>query len=85
MRLTVGPRTIDGKDCIGLHTTDFDDLDITLWVDSQTNLPVRRETVQSKMGQTIVESFQLDIDTDPARFSLEPPPGYKCKVIEHDK
>ena len=81
----VGTKTIDGKNCTGFHATDFVNNDTTVWVDSQTNLPVRIEITQIKLKRTRIQSdFQVDIDTDPAQFSLEPPPDYKCEVVEYD-
>ena len=82
----VGTRTIEGKTCTGFHYTDFIHVDITHWVDNKTNLPVRSEAVQWDNNRTVISSeFQLGIDTDPARFSLEPPPDYTFVGTENDK
>ncbi len=73
----IGSCIIDGKNCTGYYATDFTHVEQRLWVDDETQLPVLHETKQWDSNRTLIQSeFQLGIDTDPARFSLEPPPDY---------
>jgi outer membrane lipoprotein-sorting protein len=75
---SLGSKTIEGKVTIGFHYPDPNN-DFTIWVDTQTRLPVYVELVQP--GRTIIMSeFQYPDSFDPALFSTEPPAGYELKV-----
>lgn len=81
-----GSCIIEGKSCTEYLSSDFGNFEYTVFVDKQTNLPVRTESKFLKEGRTVIESkFSTDIDTDPARFSMEVPPGYTSRVVDHTK
>lgn len=93
---TLGEKTVDGVLCEGLETTDpavmgpladmVNSLDVhmVLWVDVQTQYPVRfegklkgeaeGETLES---ECVIDQFQWDAEIDPSRFELEIPAGYE--------
>ena len=91
----LGQKTVDGILCEGLETSDpavmgdlvdmADSLDVhmTLWVDVQTQYPVRFEyrAVVEAEGEVaeyscVIDQFQWDADIDPSRFELEIPDDY---------
>ncbi len=91
----LGEKTVDGILCEGLETSDpavmgdlvdmADSLDVhmTLWVDVQTQYPVRFEyrAVVEAEGEVaeyscVIDQFQWDADIDPSRFELEIPDDY---------
>jgi hypothetical protein len=82
----LGVKRIEDKECTGYHSTDSKDNDYTVWVDNQTNLPVRTEIIHLKSGEKKIESeFRYDFDQNPALYSLKPLDGYTYKeVVEQD-
>ena len=91
----LGQKTVDGILCEGLETSDpavmgdlvdmADSLDVhmILWVDVQTQYPVRFEyrAVVEAEGEAakyncVIDQFQWDADIDPSRFELEIPDDY---------
>jgi len=91
----LGQKTVDGILCEGLETSDpavmgdlvdmADSLDVhmILWVDVQTQYPVRFEyrAVVEAEGEVakyncVIDQFQWDADIDPSRFELEIPDDY---------
>ena len=73
-------KSIDGKECNGFHAGSSGDF--TIWIDKDTDLPVRGETLQRGTGSTIIHSeFDFNIDTDPERFSMTPPDGYEYNEV----
>ncbi len=91
----LGEKTVDGILCEGLETSDpavmgdlvdmADSLDVhmTLWVDVQTQYPVRFEgrAVVEAEGEVhdsdcVIDQFQWDAEIDPSRFELEIPDDY---------
>ncbi len=68
-------KTVEGKECHGFHVGSSGDQ--TIWIDKDTNLPVRCEVLQKSLGRTVIHSeYDFDIDTNPERFSMEAPDGY---------
>ncbi len=75
-----GSKTVDGKECHGFHAGSSGGH--TLWIDKDTNLPVRTESLQTSTGRTIIGSeYVFNIDTDPERFSMEQPEGYAYNEV----
>jgi len=91
----LGEKTVDGILCEGLETSDpavvgnvvdiVDSLDVylELWVDVQTQYPVRFESrvVAEAEGEVlesecVMDQFQWDAEIDPSRFKLEIPDDY---------
>ncbi len=95
----LGQKTVDGILCEGLETSDpavmgdlvdmADSLDVhmILWVDVQTQYPVRFEyrAVVEAEGEVakyncVIDQFQWDADIDPSRFELEIPDDYYKQI-----
>jgi len=91
----LGEKTVDGMLCEGLETRDpavvgdvVDmvsslDVHLELWVDVQTQYPVRFESrvVAEAEGEVlesecVMDQFQWDADLDPSHFELEIPDDY---------
>jgi outer membrane lipoprotein-sorting protein len=73
----LGTKTIDGRLAEGFRI-QRDTLELKIWVDSKTSLPVRVETTTTSgpEGHTVLSDFQVDMDLDKELFSLELPTGY---------
>lgn len=80
----LGEKEIDGRIAIGFHATGGNvDLDITIWSDLVTALPVR---VIQNLGEnrTILHDFEFDLQMDESLFSMDPPEGYTLQQTEID-
>lgn len=51
-------------------------VEVKIWADPLTLLPVRVETSAGPEARTVMTDFQVDIDLDESLFSLEVPPDY---------
>jgi outer membrane lipoprotein-sorting protein len=68
---------IDGRNAVGFQAVKTD-VDITVWADPETLLPIRLELFWNNINISIVcTNFQFDIDLDPSLFSIDIPAGYK--------
>jgi hypothetical protein len=78
-------REIDGKIAIGfaaaVRITPFPPVEVNVWVDPDTDLPVRMESSEKGENgavttQVVMHDFRFDEEVDPELFSFEPPVGY---------
>jgi len=78
----LGVREIDGREAVGF-LAKHPLVEITVWADSKTGLPVR---IESKEGQlnVICRNMQFDAPMDDSLFSMEVPEGYKLQQMELD-
>jgi len=92
----LGKKTVDGVLCEGLETSDpavmgaalmelVDRIEVhmELWVDVQTQYPVRFESTVTAEAEgehiesdCVMDQFQWDVEIDPNLFTLEMPAGY---------
>jgi len=70
----LGEKEIDGQIAKGFQATG-PDVELTIWADPQTALPIRMEQ-QWRQMQFVCTDFQFDIELDESLFSMEIPEGY---------
>ncbi len=87
----LGQKEIDGVTIEGIESTDqailagaVEPITVRLWVNVETGLPVRVETVRDYQDGTedlIFEliDFRWNVDLDPVKISLEVPADYVCR------
>ena len=84
---SLGTSIVDGVEAEGFHTTDpnypedgASRVDVSLWVDVKTGLPVRsEEDIEWNDGRTmrsVSHDFQWDVPVDPLLFQPMIPDGY---------
>jgi outer membrane lipoprotein-sorting protein len=72
----LGEKTIDGRRADGFHI-QLGLIDVKLWANPQTLLPIRiEETTTSPEAQIVMTDFQTGVSLDPALFSIDVPAGY---------
>jgi outer membrane lipoprotein-sorting protein len=78
-------QTIDGRRAEGFRMRTGS-IDAKIWADPKTRLPLRVQfsTTEGAEVQTIMTDFEIDVDLDPALFSLEVPPEYTLQRTEID-
>lgn len=70
----LGEREIDGTVLVGFHAT-HPKVDITLWADPTTGLPVRIEQNEGQM-HLITKNMLFNVPMDETLFSMDAPEGY---------
>jgi outer membrane lipoprotein-sorting protein len=82
----VGEKVVGGIQARGYLVNNLG-IEMTIWIDPATRLPVRLESAdrfQGKEYRTIASDFQIDAKIDDALFSTDPPPGYAVRKGESD-
>ena len=96
---SMGRATMDGIEVEGFRTTDPNwygtsknkvEVDVKMWVDVKTRLPVRYDFTYDKMGDKITErdhfvmhDFQWDVPVDVAEFKPVIPDDYGSLVVKY--
>jgi outer membrane lipoprotein-sorting protein len=70
----LGEKEIDGRIAKGFRAIG-PDVELTVWADPQTALPIRMEQKWRQM-QFVCTDFQFDIEMDESLFRMEIPEGY---------
>lgn len=78
----LGEHQIDGRALLGFRAT-HPKVEITIWADRDTALPVR---IEQSAGQMLVicKNLQFDVPMDDALFSMQVPDGYAVKEHQLD-
>jgi outer membrane lipoprotein-sorting protein len=78
----LGEKKIDGLTVIGYHV-QRPAVDITVWADPQTKLPVEMTSTSGPTTYTMTD-IVFDVELDESLFSLEIPDGYTVQTIQVD-
>jgi hypothetical protein len=74
---SLGTEEIDGRNAVGIRVYIGQSIDMRLWSDPETNLPLRI-VIEKMFGQTraVFSNFDFDAVIDESLFSMEVPEGY---------
>jgi len=72
---SLGERQIDGRTVAGYHVQKSG-VDLTIWADRETNLPVELKSVAGPISYTMTD-IVFDVDLDESLFDLTIPEGYE--------
>ncbi len=78
----LGEKEIDGLTAIGYHVQK-PGVDITVWADPQTKLPVQMEYIVGAVTYTMTD-IVFDVELDESLFSLEIPEEYTVRTMQVD-
>ena len=78
----LGEKEIDGLTVIGYHVQK-PAVDITVWADPQTKLPVEMTTTSGPTTYTMTD-IVFDVELDESLFNLEIPDGYTVHTMQVD-
>jgi len=78
----LGEQEIDGQRVIGFRAK-HPKVEITIWADPETALPVRIEQIQGQM-KVICKNLKFDVPMDESLFSMDVPEGYTLQQVELD-
>ena len=78
----LGEQEIDGQEAIGFLAR-HPKVELTIWADPETALPVRIEQVSGQM-KVICKNVKFDVPMDESLFSMDVPDGYKLQQVELD-
>jgi len=78
----LGTKQIDGREAVGF-LAKHPKMEVALWADAETGLPVR---IEQKEGQmlTTVKNVQFDVPMEDSLFSMDVPAGYSEQKMELD-
>ena len=83
----LGRQKVNGLTAIGYHVADRS-MDMTVWADPKTLLPVRIEfSVAEMMGQEgtfVMSDIAFDVELDEKLFSTDVPEGYTAQTMQMD-
>jgi outer membrane lipoprotein-sorting protein len=78
----LGEQKMNGLTTIGYHVRRHG-VDITVWADPQTKLPVQMENIAGPTSYTMTD-IVFDVELDESLFSLEIPGGYAVRTMQVD-
>jgi len=78
----LGIQEYNGQRLIGFRAS-HPKVEITIWADPETALPVRIEQISGQM-QVICKDLQFDVPMDESLFSMDVPEGYSLQQAELD-
>ena len=78
----LGEKEINGMTAIGYHV-QRPGVDITVWADPRTKLPVQMENKMGPVTYTITD-IVFDVELDESLFSLEMPSDYTVRTLQVD-
>jgi len=78
----LGEQEIEGRAAIGYHVQK-PGLDITVWADAKTLLPIRMENTTGPTTYSM-SNIVFDVELDESLFSLEIPEGYTVHTLQMD-
>ncbi|MHC4571784.1 MAG: hypothetical protein ACYS0C_06890 [Planctomycetota bacterium] len=77
----LGQQEIEGRKAVGFHVSD-QNIELTIWADSKTALPIRIELLQGRT-RTIIKNIEFDVPVEESLVSMEPPAGYVLSKMEY--
>jgi len=78
----LGEQDMAGEKLIGFHAAS-PKLDVTIWADPRTALPVRIEQMEGQL-KIICRNVHFDVPMDQSLFSMDVPEGYKLQQTALD-
>ncbi len=79
----LGAKNIDGHNAEGFVVRNKHDHVFTVWVDTDTGLPLRIESEMGS-GQLVVSNIKFNVELDESLFSLDIPAGFVLKPTSVD-
>jgi outer membrane lipoprotein-sorting protein len=78
----LGEQEMEGRTAIGYHVEKAG-VDITIWADAETNIPITMENIMGPTTCTISD-IVFNVDIDESLFNLEIPEGYTVHTLQMD-
>ncbi|MBA7669707.1 hypothetical protein ES703_77840 [subsurface metagenome] len=84
----IGKQKIDGVNAIGYHVEERN-MDMTVWADAETLLPIRIEYSLASAGAIIegtitYSDIVVNVELDESLFSIQVPEGYESQTMQYD-
>jgi len=84
----LGERQIDGINTDGYRLREAHGIEIAVWVDPESLLPVRIEYdmagMPGKQMKLVMSNFEFNVELDDSLFSLQIPEGYTVRTMQMD-
>jgi outer membrane lipoprotein-sorting protein len=79
----LGEKEINGQKAVGFYVKGLSSIELTIWANKKTSLPIRIEFTEGKTSTvtTVIKNIEFDVPLEESLVSMEVPAGYTMKDI----
>ncbi len=74
----LGEKEINGQKAVGFYVKGLSSIELTIWANKKTSLPIRIEFTEGKTS-TVIKNIEFDVPLEESLVSMEVPAGYTLK------
>jgi hypothetical protein len=77
----LGEKEINGQKAVGFYVKGLSSIELTIWANKKTSLPIRIEFTEGKTStvSTVIKNIEFDVPLEESLVSMEVPAGYTLK------
>ncbi len=75
----LGEKEINGQKAVGFYVKGLSSIELTIWANKKTSLPIRIEFVAEGKTSTVIKNIEFDVPLEESLVSMEVPAGYTLK------
>jgi len=77
----LGEKEINGQKAVGFYVKGVSSIELTIWANKKTSLPIRIEFTEGKTStvSTVIKNIEFDVPLEESLVSMEVPAGYTLK------
>jgi hypothetical protein len=77
----LGEKEINGQKAVGFYVKGLSSIELTIWANKKTSLPIRIEFTEGKTSTvtTVIKNIEFDVPLEESLVSMEVPAGYTLK------
>jgi len=77
----LGEKEINGQKAVGFYVKGLGSIELTIWANKKTSLPIRIEFTEGKTSTvtTVIKNIEFDVPLEESLVSMEVPAGYTLK------
>jgi outer membrane lipoprotein-sorting protein len=79
----LGEKEINGQKAVGFYVKGLGSIELTIWANKKTSLPIRIEFTEGKTSTvtTVIKNIEFDVPLEESLVSMEVPAGYTLKDL----
>lgn len=79
----LGEKEINGQKAVGFYVKGLNSIELTIWANKKTSLPIRIEFTEGKTSTvtTVIKNIEFDVPLEESLVSMEVPAGYTLKDL----
>ena len=75
----LGEKEINGQKAVGFYVKGLGSIELTIWANKKTSLPIRIEFNEGKTSTVVIKNIEFDVPLEESLVSMEVPAGYTLK------